>query len=181
MGKSSFIRIDLAGALRVNADDLSLKKTIREQLPLALLTTLGGLIAGLLASIYREALDPFLQNILPAINNKTLLLLCLLLFLLSAILATWVCVLVFGDEKNRLIRKNKRSERGFWINKKSGDKICSVCLLTRGIESPLRIKQITPAPGSFKAPQMKWQCANKDCAEHYSALPEEIEKVGYGI
>jgi hypothetical protein len=157
---------------------VKLKESIKERLPLALLTGLLGLIGGLLTSIYRDALDPFLKSVLPAINNHTLMLLCLLLFLVCVLLGTWVCLLVFGDEKSRLIKKYERTERGFWLNKKSGEKVCGVCLLTRGIESPLRIRSVPPPLNSFKLPQMAWQCADKYCMEHYTALPEEIKKGG---
>ncbi|MGB7749353.1 MAG: hypothetical protein WBN75_18930 [Verrucomicrobiia bacterium] len=169
--------VDPGRDLRINGCRLKLKESIKERLPLALLTATLGLIAGLLASIYHDALDPFLQSVLPAINNKTLLLLCLLLFLVCVILAAWVCILVFGDEKNALRNQYRfNKERGFWIHKKTGEKVCAVCLVTHGKEYPLRLRVMAPTDQPFKIPQKMWLCSNDQCMEFYAATNEEIEE-----
>jgi hypothetical protein len=174
--KPGFSFVDLWRDLRVNAKIVSLKESIRERLPLVLLTGISGAIGVLLASIYRDAIAPFLQNVLPAINNKTLLSLCLLLFLVCVVLAAWVCILVFGDEKSRLIKQHEKSERGFWVDKKTGVRVCGTCLLMRGIQSPISLGRIPAGAGTGAFPFTALKCSNADCGQFYTAIPEDYTK-----
>jgi hypothetical protein len=162
--------------LRVNGVGLSLKASLKERLPLALLTGLLGLIGGLLTSIYRDAIDPFLKNVLPAIDNHTLMLLCLLLSLVCVLLGTWVCILVFGDEKSRLIKQHEKTDRGFWIDKKTGERVCGACLLMRGIQSPISLARIPSGPNTGAFPFTALKCSNKDCEQFYTAIKEDYPK-----
>jgi hypothetical protein len=154
---------------------LNLKETIKEKWLPALLLFLIGSAGTILTAIYRESIDPFLTSVLPKMDNKTLLSLCLLLFLICGVLATLLCLQALKDDKKKLIAEYDATPRGYYQNRKTGQKVCAACLLSRGVVSPVRIRYTKAPAGSMEASHDKWQCANKECEESYHATAEEIK------
>jgi hypothetical protein len=147
---------------------MKISEVIKERILIGLITLLSGAIGVLLTSIYKDAAAPFIQNVLPAINNKTLLLLCLLLFLIILILGTWIAFLVFGDKTKRTLRKYEFEKiAGFYMNRITGQKVCAHCLLSKGIESPLAVNV-------FQSSYV-WQCVISTCESRWVMKPDEIK------
>jgi hypothetical protein len=142
---------------------MKLPEKVREWWPLALISGILGGIGTLLTSIYQDAVGPFLAHVLPAVNNKTLLLLCLLLFLVCMLMIAWVAFIAFGD-KARMMRNYEHLEtRGFWVHRKTGKRVCGNCLI-KGIESPLTVLSVS---GYRSGSVILWVCGNKDCDKRY--------------
>jgi hypothetical protein len=145
-------------------------ESLRKDLRIALIALLSGALGYTLRELAGNAIPPFLQYVLPTISKITLLWLCLTLFLGCVLLGTWVCFLVFGDEKSKLMKKYKQVDgRGFYKGKKDGTHVCGVCLLIRSIESPIYLRQVV-------AGFWQWQCQNPDCKTVYQPLIEELVK-----
>jgi hypothetical protein len=152
---------------------MKISEAIKERILIGLITLLSGAIGVLLTSIYKDAAAPFLQNVMPAINNKTLLLLCLLLLLIILILGTWIAFLVFGDKTKRIMRKYEFVKtRGFYVHRQTGGKICANCLISNGIESPL-------TPSVVAGNRFYWECAILACGRKYEMKSQEVKESNF--
>src|SRR5208282_1199615 len=120
---------------------MKISETIKERLLRGLIAAILGSIGWLATSIAKDAVEPFLKSVLPAINNKTLLLLCLMLFLVILILGTWVAFLLWGDKSERE-RKHYRFDQttGTYVHKtEPQQRACASCWQD-GVR-PLKIHQ----------------------------------------
>jgi hypothetical protein len=98
---------------------------------------------------------------------------------LLAILATLCIVLgsllYRASSKKLLIRKYQHLEtRGFWIHRKTKQRVCGNCLLV-GIESPLACFSF-PQPRPMQ-PVNSWVCGRKDCKTQYFVSPEDLKEL----
>ena len=80
---------------------MKLPEEIKKWWPVALISALLGGIGILSTSIWQDAAGPFLERVVPAIKNQTLLLLCLLLCLVIVLLVAWICFLLRADKTDR--------------------------------------------------------------------------------
>jgi hypothetical protein len=144
---------------------MKISEKISERLLLGLITGLSGAIGVLVTSIAKDAIEPFLQNVLPVISNKTLLLLSLLLLLVVFLLVAYILFLRF--EENVPIQEKYVFDSVTGIStlkKKPHTKICSRCLLT-GVVVPL-------LQGETKD---KWYCINSACQQDYYSKKDTTE------
>jgi hypothetical protein len=117
---------------------MKLPRKVQEWWPLALITGILSAIGALLTAIYKDSVGPFVQHVLPAINNQTLLLLCLLQFLVCVLLVAWMIFLLRGDDGAKKWKNQYEflPSRGFYKHKDSEGIICGKCFVS-SIQAPL--------------------------------------------
>lgn len=135
---------------------MNAKESIKEKLLFGLTGLLLGSIGTILATVYRDAIDPFLTSVLPKVGNKTLMLLCLLLLLVCGLLVAYIFFLILNREVPLHERYRFDPQTGISTDRKDSDnKVCSKCLLT-GVVVPLRLLH----NGDLR-------CINTACGEQY--------------
>jgi hypothetical protein len=141
--------------------------SIKERLLTALaggLITLAGLTGGL---FLKEAYQPLLNAVLPAISKTSLALLCLLLLTICLVSVPWLIALLLKGEpvtKEMLDKYEFLPDRSLFRKKGTKELYCGSCM-TEKIESPM---------GAFPAaPTEVWICVRKECGRRIRRLPED--------
>ena len=136
----------------------------KDKLLLGLLSLLIGAIGYLATSLCRDSALPFFQHVLPTVNSKTLLLLCLLQFLVCVLLVAYIAILALDKKKPVRDFYNFNTRTGISTHKKTGEMVCARCLLT-GVEVPL-----------ISLGGTQWGCINLACGARFNTErnPEPI-------
>ena|SRR5258708_39803605 len=149
---------------------MKLSDTTKERLTVALISSLSGLLSVAFSGVIKEAVLPFVQDVVPLLDNKSLLWLCFLSLLVNLLLGAFAGGLLWVFHFNNPKRNYEfLPQRGFYRHKKTGQFFCPNCLL-KNIESPLGkagtqiATTLTPV----------WNCRNLDCKSIFPRkLPEE--------
>ena len=151
---------------------MKFSESIKERILTALLSAIATSVIWILSSIYRETAGPFLENVLPAINNKTLLLLCFLLFLVCVSLSIALACEILGNSKNRL-KKQYPSDiaTGLRYSLKDGTWICPKCFEGETI-TPLLVQQHK----NCEKPFTQFHCTAYMCSFYLFPMCEMTDK-----
>ena len=134
-----------------------MKKTAKAMIIPALVGTLG-FVSSPLA---REAWSIAAEVVLPKLSPQGLLSLVATI----SILCLSLSIALYTSNSKRLLqgRYEHLENRGFWIHRKTEQKVCGSCLLA-GLESPLASSSFPDANGRRKN---IWVCGNKACGIDY--------------
>lgn len=134
-----------------------MKKIIKTTIAPALLALLGFVVSPLA----HEAWSIAAEVILPKLSPTGMLSLVATL----TILCLSSCTALYFSGSKRLLRRHYKhlEKRGFWIHRKTEQKVCGNCLLA-GLESPLASSSFPDATGRRKN---VWVCGNKPCSLEY--------------
>lgn len=132
--------------------------------------TATAVTATLLAGLLGFVISPFTHDLwsfgadtfLPKLSRQGQLSLVVTLAILCLVLG----VLLYRSYSQKLLlRKYEYFEkRGFWVHRKTGQRVCGNCLIS-GIESPLACCSFLYPNGQFQ--RNAWVCSRKMCKMEY--------------
>jgi uncharacterized protein YacL len=120
-----------------------------------LIGVVGGVVGYLLQILYTALVIPFVQKILPAMAQETLLAIGIILFLLLVI--SMIALYIFWKKSKTFIDVFEYSRdpgTGVSQHKATGEYFCTSCLINR-IVSPVREDETS------------WYCMRKGCEQKY--------------
>jgi len=127
-------------------------------------------IAALLTGLLGFVVSPFARDLwsfgadtfLPKLSKQGQLSLVATFAILCLVLAS----LLYCSNSKRMMQRRYQHllKRGFWVHRKTGQRVCGNCLIA-GIESPLSCFSVIYPNGTFQ--RYGWFCGRKDCNTEY--------------
>jgi hypothetical protein len=142
---------------------------MRQKAEAVILPLLTGLLGFVASPFLRGFWDWCSEVALPAFSKSQKLSLVATLAIICVVLGV---SLYSASSKRLLLRRYEHLEkRGFWIHRKTGQRVCGNCLIA-GTESPLACFSVSYPNGTFH--KHIWLCGSKDCKTEYFYKPGDV-------